>query len=262
MNKISNKKYSGNYDEKQFKVYLGLENSSIFQDMIRYTIEKNLPDLTDKIGYDIGFGTGFCMKILLNQGLKFYTGLDLSSSMMPYIDNVLKENNWLDKVKFIFDDATKPNLLHKDGPFDIVTNSCAIYGYNYNKLQELCCHMYNNTKKQTGELFLVAYHLDFIHTQQRLATLDKYCHYLEPKLKENEKYKDYELVSIILKRPYFDNMIKFKKEPVITQDNLKKALLESGYRKIQILDMQTRPGCEHLLDLHRAFGIVVYKCTT
>jgi ubiquinone/menaquinone biosynthesis C-methylase UbiE len=262
MDKNYNKEYSGYYDESQFKVYLGLESSSIFQDMIRYTIEKNLPDLTNKTGYDIGFGTGFCMKILLKRGIKFYTGIDLSSSMMPYIESVVKENDWLDKVNFIFDDATKRNLIHKDGPFDVVTNSCAIYVYNYDKLQELCSHMYNNTKKHTGELFLVAYHLDFIHSQQRLATLDKYCHYVEPKLKENEKYADFELVRIIVKRPYFENVINFEEEPVISQDNLKKALQESGYRKIQILDMQTRPGYEHLLDFHRAFGVVVYKCTT
>ena len=48
--------------------YLALENSPIFQDMQKVTIEKFLPDLNGKRAYDVGFGTGFCLKILLGKG--------------------------------------------------------------------------------------------------------------------------------------------------------------------------------------------------
>lgn len=68
------------YDEEMYKSYFALQESPIFQDMLAYTIKKNLPDLKGKTVYDNGFGAGFSMNILLNRGIISYTGLDLSKS--------------------------------------------------------------------------------------------------------------------------------------------------------------------------------------
>lgn len=253
--------YLGSYDEFQYESYLGLENNPILQDMIKVTIEKNLPDLNGKTAYDVGFGTGFCMKLLLKNGIKSYTGMDLSPNMMSYINNVVKENGWLDKVSFVFNDAREKNLKHPNGPFDIVTNSCAIYPYSYTELLNICTHMYNNTKKGTGQVFLVPYFLDFIHTRERISDLAKFNTYLVPRLKNHERYDEFSRsVDVICTEPHYANFAHFQGEPVISKNNFEKALKEAGFTKIEALPMLTTLGSEYLLDFHKAYNMWVYRC--
>lgn len=71
-------KIGKDYDDEMYSNYFALQESPIFQDMLAYTIEVNIPELRGKTVYDNGFGAGFSLNILLNKGIESYTGLDLS----------------------------------------------------------------------------------------------------------------------------------------------------------------------------------------
>ena len=248
------------YNEFDYNKYLALEDSDIFQNLIRYTIEVNLPNLKNKKVYDVGSGTGFCAKFLSQYDIKSYLGMDLTEQMTPHIKNFVCNNISLKKMNFVIGDALNKNLIHESGPFDLITNSCCIYASDYEELLDLCLHMYRNLTPKVGELILVAYHIDFLHSKQRMAVFEKYGIEFSKILAENEHYKAFEKINFKLKRPYYKNVIEFNDEPVITKENMLKALNESGFKNINVLDFIVKPGHEHLFEIQRNFGVTIYKC--
>lgn len=252
-----------NYNKSIFASYLQLEQGRIFQDIIRYTLEYNLPELTNKSVYDVGFGMGFSMNIAFEKGASSYLGIDLSDSSIDYLNDLIKTKSLKDKTKFVIGDATDKTLIHKDGPFDLVINVNCMYAYSYLQLVDLCSHMYNNTKKNGGVLFLLTYHLDGVYTKERLKVLEKFNHYLEPVLNEGEQYADFSSVRLVLKETYLDDSFVFDKEPIIGQNHLIKALKVSGYKSIKILDALVRPDSaekDALLEFQKEFSFTLYVC--
>lgn len=258
MTKNTTKSGTG-FNQELLEKYLALENSPIFQDMLAVTIEQYLPDLRNKKAYDVGFGTGFCLKLLLNKGLLSYTGLDLNTDWVPYLEQKIQAETCATKVNFVQGDATKDIKL-VNAPFDFVISSFAMYVNSNEKLSAYTKHL-SNAVKDDGTLFLMVYHADFIYERSRINILeDEYNHYILPKLSDGARHQEFSKINVILKPPYFFNEINME-EYVVSNETLHKSLRESGFSKLVTLDMYHTPGKEKLLDLARAFGIHLYKCS-
>jgi len=246
------------YDEAMYESYFALQNSSIFQNMLTYTIEKNLPDLTSKSVYDNGFGAGFSLNILLNKGLESYTGLDLSVAMVPYLTKRALNIDPTTAVRFVQGDNTV-GIRHPFGPFDVVISCNAMYVDSAAKLTGFCEHLFEAVKP-TGEVLLIVYHADYPHTQERLKVLAKYGHYLGPVLQDGERYDEFSAYQIYCKSPYFKNDVTFDPEFVVRQESLLNALSSAGFPVVSPVDIVTHPGSEELLEFADAFNLGIYRC--
>jgi SAM-dependent methyltransferase len=253
------KKIGGYFDQKLFENYLALENSPIFQKMIGATIDRHLPNLENKNAYDVGFGTGFCLKILLKKQLKSYTGLDLNPDMVPYLEKIANQINPRTKINFVQGDNSKP-IEHNHGPFDFVISSFAVYADSYKTLLGFTQHLKSATNDK-GTVFLLTYHADFIHDDEHLDIIeDQYNHYFLPKLSPGQRYKEFQEVELIAKEPYLKNEVRFNEEYVLNRNTVKKALKEAGFKHIMRRDMTPETGYEELSKFGQAFGINMFIC--
>jgi len=244
-----------------YESYFALQNSSIFQNMLAYTIEQNLPDLTSKRAYDNGYGAGFSLNILLNKGLESYTGLDLSVDMVPFLEKRALDVDPTTTVRFVQGDNTI-GIQHSYGPFDFVISSSAMYVDSAAKLTGFCEHLFEAVKP-TGEVLLVVLHHDFPHTQERLETLAKTNTYFTPVLQDGERYEEFSPIQIHLKPPYYANEVTFDPEFVVSQKSMVNALSSAGFQVVSPVDMLTRPGIsdsEVLLEFVKVFQATIYKC--
>lgn len=245
------------YSEAMYEHYLTLQNSTFFQDMLIPTIEQNLPDLTSKSAYDNGFGAGFALHILLNKGLESYTGLDLSDAMIPRLTKKALDTDPTTTVRFVQGDNTM-GIQHPYGPFDFVISTSALYVDSKEKLTGWCEHLFEAVKP-TCEAFLVVYHHDFPHTQERLKVLAKYDHYFLPVLPEGERYDEFSHIKIHLKPPNVKDFM--ADEFVVGRESLVNALYNAGFTVVSPVDIVTKPaGKEELLEIAAAFGLGVYRC--
>ena len=238
--------------------YLALENSPIYQDMQKVTIEKYLPDLNGKRAYDVGFGTGFCLKILLGKGLQSYTGLDLHMDMVPYLKEVAQKLDPKTNVRFIQGDATAEKKV-EDGRYDLVISTFAMYVNSYEKLLRYTNHLFK-ALEDDGTLYLMVLHTDFINEKWRENVRREYNNYFHPKLAEGESYKEFSKFQVTFTPPYLSNYLEFE-EYVVGKETLFKALKEAGFNNILSLDMVCSPGKEKLLELKEAVGMAFYSCT-
>jgi SAM-dependent methyltransferase len=253
------KAVGGYFNRKLFENYLALENSPIFQKMIGPTIKRHLPDLAGKDVYDVGFGTGFCLKILLKEGVTSYTGLDLNTDMVSYLQKIAHEIDSRIKVNFVQGDNSKP-IEHNYGPFDFVISSFAVYANSYNTLLGFTNHLYSAVK-QHGLVFLLTYHADFIHDDEHIDIIeDQYNHYFLPKLSSGQKYDEFAKVELIATPPYLKNEVRFNEEYVLNKQTVKKALQEAGFKYLMRRDMLAESGYEELNKYGNAFGINMYVC--
>jgi SAM-dependent methyltransferase len=208
--------------------------------------------------YDVGFGTGFCLKILLDKHPELYVGLDLSLDMVAYLERTIQEQypKHNTDIQFIQGDATK-EIEHDKGPFDFGIGTFSIYAENYGELLDYLKHCYNSLKKE-GTFFLSVLHCDFTYEQSRISVLDEYNHYILPKLSEGEKHKEFSEIEIVLTPPYFANEIRMK-ERILSQKTLLNAIKEAGFNDVFPLEISIRPGKETLKKLQNALGISLYK---
>ena len=247
------------FTKEIFDDYFALENSTIFQDMFKETIEQNLRKLKGKNVYDVGFGTGFCLKIFLKKGLKSYTGLDLSKDMVTYLKTFAQAQDPETPIHFVQGDSTE-DIQHEYGDFDIVISTFAMYVNSQEKLKGYTKHLHQ-ALKDGGELHLMVLHLDFKHDRERDNVLEnQFNHYLLPKLADGERYQEFSKVGILLTPPFFENEIKME-EFVVGKESLLNALKKAGFSEITQIDMITKPGKEYLLKLSDAFAVAYYRCT-
>lgn len=239
------------YDETMYKQYFELQNSSIFQDYLRYTVELNLPDLRGKRAYDVGSGAGFNMEYLLGKGLSEYIGLDLSPVMFSHLAAKAKELDLSTPVQFVQGDNTEPRTLV---PYDFVISSYAMYCPSYEKLQGYAKHL-SSALAPNGELILMVIHADYVHEQSRLDVLAKNDHYITPVLPLGESYAEFSAYQIK------HHILEFT-EYVVSQPTLIRALTEAGFSSIVPINMVAKPGpnAERLEEFGRAFGLGTYKC--
>lgn len=246
------------YDETMYESYFALQNSPIFQSMLRYTIERNLPDLNGKRVYDNGFGAGFSLNIVLNKGLASYTGLDLSDAMVPYLTNHAANLDPSTRVRFLKGDNTEPFPLHDCDRSHFVISSYSMYVNSKQKLDGFTKHLYDSVLDD-GQVLLMVIHPNYQHRKERLDILAKYGNYLLPELPEGGQYAEYAPYEIICKPPYFKNEIKFE-EFVVGQETLLQSLKENGFVNIAAVEIVTEPGQEELLEFADAFNLAIYKC--
>jgi len=247
------------YDRDMYDSYFALQNSPIFDQMLRFTIEQNLPDLVGKTAYDNGFGAGFSLNILLNRQLKSYTGLDLSDAMVPYLREQAATTDARTNVQFIKGDNTESFSNLGCSPADFVISSYAMYVNCADKLAGFTKHLFDSVRDD-GEVFLMVIHPDYKHTKERLATLAKFGNFLEPALEEGQSYEEFSSYKILCKPPYFQNEIEFE-EFVVSAARLQSSLRESGFSTIASVDLLTAPGHEDLLQFARAFNLAIYRCS-
>lgn len=240
------------YDETMYKQYFELQNSDIFQDYLRYTVELNLPDLQGKRAYDVGSGAGFNMEYLLGKGLSEYTGLDLSPAMFSHLAAKANELDPSTVVEFVQGDNTEPRAL-PGMPYDIVISSYAMYCPNYEKLQGFANHL-SSALAPNGELILMVIHADYVHEQSRLDVLAKNDHYITPVLPLGESYAEFSTYQI-------KHILEFT-EYVVSQRTLFNALTEAGFSSIAPIKMVAKPGpnAVRLEEFGEAFGLGTYKC--
>lgn len=247
------------FDQNMYAAYLSLENSPIFQNMLRPSIARNLPSLQNKRAYEMGFGTGFCLKILLKRGLRSYTGLDLSMEMVDLLNNIAGSADPTLKLDFVYGDNTLPIRGPYD-PYDFVISSFAIYADCYEKLLGFARHMHSATKDD-GCALLCTYHLDFIYTKEIIDLLEnKYNHYILPSLKVGERHPEFSRVQLIAAKPYLDHEVRFESEYVLNKETVKRALEEAGFQKVMSRQIITDEGHEELLEFSQAWGLNIYQC--
>lgn len=247
------------YDKEMYDSYFALQNSDIFQKMLSYTIEQNLPDLTGKTVYDNGFGAGFSLNILLNKQLRGYTGLDLSDAMVPYLTQHGTEKDPNTKLTFIKGDNTEDFAKNGCPPVDFVISSYAMYVNCAEKLRGFVQHLFDAVL-ESGEVFLMVIHPDYAHTKQRLDVLAKYGNFLQPELPEGGCYEEFAPYKILCAPPYFQNEIEFE-EFVVSSVTLVDTLKSVGFTKIVNVEIITASGHEHLLDFAQAFNLAIYRCS-
>lgn len=246
------------YDKVMYDSYFALQNSPIFQEMLRYTIERNLPDLAGKTAYDNGFGAGFSLNIMLNRGLKSYTGLDLSSAMTPYLTQHAAETDPDTEVVFLRGDNTDAFSDLKRSPVHFTISSYAMYVDSIEKLNGFTKHLFESTRAD-GEVLLMVIHPDYEHTRERLAVLARYGNILEPELPEGDSYGEFSPYQIRCVPPYFKNEIEFE-EYVVGSATLLASLRRAGFASIEDVDIEAAPGHEDLLEFAQAFNLAIYRC--
>lgn len=247
------------YDKEMYDNYFALQNSPIFQEMLRYTIERNLPDLAGKTAYDNGFGAGFSLNILLNRGLERYTGLDLSDAMVPFLSQHAAKLDKSTEVVFLKGDNTDNFFTNDTSPADFVISSYAMYVNCADKLHGFVKHLFDAVCND-GELFLMVIHPDYEHTEERMDVLFKFGNILLPKLPNGAKYEEFSGYKIQCVPPYFQNEIEFE-EFVVSAGTLQSALRAVGFQSIEPVEIQTTHGHDELLDFARAFNLAIYRCS-
>lgn len=249
---MSETQYEDAYDEQRYKQYFQLQKSSIFQDLLRHTVELNLPNLNGKRAYDVGCGAGFNMEYLLGKGISEYTGLDLSSAMFAYLAKHAQGLDPATKVSFFQGDNTEP-IAHSFEPYDFVISSYAMYCPNFEKLRGFANHL-SSALAADGELILMVIHADYIHDQDRLDILAKNDHYIAPVLPLGQSYPDFATYQI-------RHILEFS-EYVVSKETLIKALTEAGFTSIVPIKMvaNSNADAERLEEFGVAFGLGTYKC--
>jgi 2-polyprenyl-3-methyl-5-hydroxy-6-metoxy-1,4-benzoquinol methylase len=247
------------YDRDMYDSYFALQNSPIFQQMLQFTIESNLPELAGKTAYDNGFGAGFSLNILLNRQLQSYTGLDLSDAMVPYLTQHAEATDASTNVVFIKGDNTEDFSKNGCNPVDFVISSYAMYVNCADKLAGFTKHLFDAVRDD-GLVFLMVIHPDYRHTKEVLDDLARFGNFLEPVLEEGHSYEEFSPYKILCKPPYFQNEIEFE-EFVVSAATLQSSLREAGFSNITSVDILTAPGYEELLQFARAFNLAIYKCS-
>jgi SAM-dependent methyltransferase len=251
------------YNTDMYDSYMTLQNSPIFQKMWAYTFLQNFPELKGKTVYDNGVGAGFCVNMLLNKGLKSFTGIDLSDAMFDQIVARATEVDPTTPVKLIKGDNTLPLPAELGGPFDIVVSSFVLYVENYDQLMGFTKHLFSAVKED-GTVFMLVTHVDFEHTTERIKWLENNGHGFAPKLLLDSgcSYSDFSKYDILCTTPYFENELSFIGENMISRPTLQKALYEAGFSSVSLVPFVVEPGAdeEHLLQFAAHFGAGLWKC--
>lgn len=253
--------YKEVHDAEFFNDYLdGVELSDNWQNLIKPTIEQNLPDLKSKRIYEVGFGSGFCLKFLIKQDFSEYVGIDLSDATIPYLLSESEKIGFINKIKLIQGDVTKP-FDRSLGRFDFAISTFCILSENYDILISCIKHIYDALiDHQNAEVILAQVHNDFIWTPELIKKREeKYCSFLSPKLNFGDKYKDFTPFTCELRPPFYKKAVTIH-DHTISKEVFIKAMKEVGFKSIEIIKMTTTPGKESLLDFADTFDWKIYRC--
>ena len=254
---------SEGYSREFYDKYVELEESPIFQQMIRPTVLQalSMTTLENKSVYEMGCGTGFFMRFALLLQPRLYVGMDLSADFFHILGDVARDLTASTQVKFIQGDNTVPITFPEYGSFDLVFSSYALYATSYQQLLGYALHAFHALTNSSDSFALInVYHADAPRTKEVVEQLYSFNHTLHPKIPEGDSYPPYTKIQIDVTPPILPQPLFFETEYVVGRQEFLRAFQEAGFVKIETVVNIVTPGHEKLLEFADVWGLTAYKC--